>query len=526
VRNRVSGRDSQPPDGKTIEIPNQPGHNEMKNRIYFTLLLLVFSTVLNAAPAKLIINANLLSPERSGILANAWVRIDDGRITDVGTGTVNSSEYDVIDAAGAYLIPGLIDSHVHLYHATGLKRRYTKNFESLYDAYMKQQPRSFLYYGFTSVIELNAKQTANSRFESAPVHPRLFHCGPGVILSDGFMALELEGEPIGQVRPGYLIDHYAGGLVPKDADASKHTPEAVVDYVRQQGGRCVKLYYEEALWWPGGAPEFLLPSVAIVRDVVSAAHARNMPVLLHATTPDGQRFALDAGVDILVHGMWEWPDQAFDAPDPEPEYAKIARDIAVSDIGLQPTFNTIRNTASLFETMLLTDPAWEQVVPDAYLNYLRTDGQQQRKKFIAIFGPQLSEGNTDDDYRLKMTAFNSRYEKLIGSMNRDNAELLFGSDTAVGGLGWGSPPGLAGYWEMQSWVRAGISLKTLFESLTISNSRAFGLDREIGTIEAGKRADLLVLTGNPLEDVTAYNTIETVILDGKEIKRESLSARE
>jgi imidazolonepropionase-like amidohydrolase len=506
----------------------------MKYRIYFTLLLLVFSAVLSAAPAKLIINANLLSPERTAVLVNAWVRIDDGRITEVGTGTFNSSGLDVIDVAGAYLIPGLIDSHVHLYNATGLKRRYTQNFDSLYDGYIKQQPRSYLYHGFTSVIELDAKETANSRFESAADHPRLYHCGPGVILSDGYMALELEGASIEKVRPGYLIDNYANGLVPKDADSSKHTPEAVVDYVHQQGGSCIKLYYEEALWWPGGAPKFRLPSVEIVRDVVSAAHARNMPVLLHATTPDGQRFALDAGVDVLVHGMWEWPDQKFDAPIPKSEYANIARDVAISNIGLQPTFNTIRNTASLFDTDLLTDPAWEQVVSEAYLDYLRTDAQQQREKFIAMFGAQfiamfgaqLGENDTDVDYRAKMTAFNSRYEKLIGGMNKHNANLLFGTDTAVGVFGWGSPPGLAGYWEMQSWVRAGISLKTLFDSLTISNARAFGLDKEIGTIEVGKRADLLVLTGNPLQDVTAYNTIETVILGGDEIKRESLSALE
>ena len=498
----------------------------MKYRIYVTLLLITFSAVLAAAPTKLIINANLLSAERSAVLANTWVRINDGRITEIGTGTINTSGFDVIDAAGAYLIPGLIDSHVHLYHATGLKRRYTQNFEPLYKAYMKQQPRSFLYFGFTSVIELNAKLTANSRFESAPVHPRLFHCGPGVILSDGFMAWELEGAPIEKVRPGYLIDHYANGHVPKDADVSKHTPEAVVDYVRQQGGSCVKLYYEEALWWPGGAPEFRLPSVEIVRDVVSAAHARNMPVVLHATTPAGQRFALEAGVDILAHGMWEWPGQEFDAPDAKQEYANIARDIAASNIGLQPTLNTIRNTGSLFDTILLTDPAWEQVIPEAYLNYLRTDAQQQRENFIAMFGAQLGKDNTDDDYRLKMEAFISRYERLIASMNKDNARLLFGTDTAVGGFGWGSPPGLAGYWEMQSWARAGVSPRRLFEALTMSNARAFGLDKEIGTIEVGKRADLLILSRNPLEDVAAYNTIETVILGGEEIKRESLSARD
>jgi imidazolonepropionase-like amidohydrolase len=78
---------------------------------------------------------------------------------------------------------------------------------------------------------------------------------------------------------------------------------------------------------------------------------------------------------------------------------------------------------------------------------------------------------------------------------------------------------------MRAWVRAGISLRSLFESMTIANARAFGLDGEIGTIEAGKRADLLVLADNPLVDVSAYDTIKIVILGGNEIQRDSLSAQ-
>ena len=498
---------------------------KLNQKTLAALSLLICAAAFGETAPKLIVNVNLLSPERTTALPDAWVRIDNGTIAEVGTGAVDTSGFDVIDAEGGYLIPGLIDSHVHLYHATGLKRKYTDDFDALYDAYMEQQPRSFLYFGFTSVIELNADAASNSRFELAPLHPRLIHCGPGVILSDGFMALELEGAPIEEVSPGYLIDHYSGGLVPQDADARRHSPQAAVEYVSEQGGRCIKLYYEEALWWPGGAPEFRLPSVEIVRDVVTASHARGMPVVLHATTPGGHGFAVDAGVDVLAHGMWEWPDQFFDAPDPKPEYKRIAKRIADSDIRLQPTFSTIRNTASLFDPNLLSDSAWPHAVPDAYLDYLRTDAQQQREAFVAVFGSQLAQNTSLEDLPSQMAAFVSRYEKLVRDMDANDANLLFGTDTAVGGFGWASPPGLAGYWEMRAWVRAGISLRTLFESMTIANARAFGLDGEVGTIEAGKRADLLVLVENPLVDVSAYDTIKIVKLGGNEIQRDSLSAR-
>ena len=270
-----------------------------------TLLLVVLGITPCIAAPTLITNATLISPERSEPLLDAWVRFEDGIITDIGNGDVETNGLEVINAMDRYLIPGLIDSHVHLYHATGLKRSYADNFDSLYEAFMRQQPRSFLYHGFTSVIELNADKETNTRFEASKDHPRLFHCGQGVILSDGFMALELEGEPVGERYPGFLIDHYSGGIVPTTVDPEQHTPAAVVDHIRQQGGNCVKLYYEEALWWPGGAPEFRLPSVAIVRDVVAVAHALDLPVVLHTTTPKGHRFALETGIDILAHGMWE-----------------------------------------------------------------------------------------------------------------------------------------------------------------------------------------------------------------------------
>ena len=77
---------------------------------------------------------------------------------------------------------------------------------------------------------------------------------------------------------------------------------------------------------------------------------------------------------------------------------------------------------------------------------------------------------------------------------------------------------------MRTRVQAGIPLDALFHSLTIGNAQAFGLQDTIGTIEVGKRADLLILSANPLDDVSAYNKIEDVILSGALISRSSLSA--
>ena len=113
---------------------------------------------------------------------------------------------------------------------------------------------------------------------------------------------------------------------------------------------------------------------------------------------------------------------------------------------------------------------------------------------------------------------------MIKRFSDGGGRLLFGTDTAVGGFGWGSPPGLSGYLEMQSWARAGIPLRTIFKAATLDNASAFGLEDQLGTIEPGKRADLLLFADNPLTDVSAYNTIKTIIVDGLPIERQALSA--
>ncbi|MEZ5891976.1 MAG: amidohydrolase family protein [Parvularculaceae bacterium] len=472
-----------------------------------------------------IINATIVSPEREAPLKGAWVAITDGRISALGQGRPPHAEH-IIDAAGKYLIPGLIDSHVHLYHATGLKRQYTDNYKALYAAYMEQQPRSFLYFGFTTVIELNADFETNARFLSAPLRPRLFHCGQGVILSDGFMALELEPNAIEKEYPGYLIDSYRDASWPDGADPLQHTPEAAVAYVKSRAGKCVKAYYEEALWWPEDKPPaFSLPTVAILRDLAAAAHAQQMPLILHATTPDGDRVALDANVDILAHGMWEWPGQAFDAQTPKTEYQTLADEVAQSDLWLQPTFQTIRNTASMFDNAVLADARWGDAVPAAYLAYLNGDAQKQREIFLSIFGKRLAESGGGKPVSTLQRAFFRRYQSLIGGMAAKGANLLFGSDTAVGGFGWASPPGLAGLWEIEAWREAGIDRRTIFRALTMNNAKTFGLLDDLGTIEKGKYADLLLLKLNPLDDVAAYDSIDLVIANGDVVDRAALSAR-
>jgi imidazolonepropionase-like amidohydrolase len=129
-----------------------------------------------------------------------------------------------------------------------------------------------------------------------------------------------------------------------------------------------------------------------------------------------------------------------------------------------------------------------------------------------------------------VTVISAAYDRLGGSgdavtryLAENNARLLFGTDTPAAPI-YTNPPGLNGFYEMRRWIAAGVTTPRLFRAATIENARVMRLDRDIGTIEKGKRAHLLLLRANPLESVEAYNTIDAVFLGGRLIRRETLSA--
>jgi imidazolonepropionase-like amidohydrolase len=106
-------------------------------------------------------------------------------------------------------------------------------------------------------------------------------------------------------------------------------------------------------------------------------------------------------------------------------------------------------------------------------------------------------------------------------MSEAEVALIFGSDTPSG-EGIGNPPGLNGRLELQHWAEAGIPLVRILRAATLDNAVTFGLARELGSIEIGKRADLLLLVANPLESVAAYDSLEIVFLNGEPIARQAL----
>jgi len=112
---------------------------------------------------------------------------------------------------------------------------------------------------------------------------------------------------------------------------------------------------------------------------------------------------------------------------------------------------------------------------------------------------------------------------VVRYLTEHGGKLILGSDTPSSPT-YTNPPGLNGLLELYQLHQFGLGLQQLLKAATLDNAIAFGVDKQIGTVSEGKRANLLVLQANPWQTVSAYNRIEWVISNGQPIAREELSA--
>jgi hypothetical protein len=151
------------------------------------LVLLSFASSATPAADLLIEHVTVISPEQSQPLTDRNVLIRDGRIVSVGQQAVAAkADTRKVDGRGKFLTPGLMDSHVHASDSAGIPPiGDDPALVALRDAYQRQQPRSYLYFGVTQVLDLASFGDGLKRFESQRVKPDLFHCGSAPVL-DGY----------------------------------------------------------------------------------------------------------------------------------------------------------------------------------------------------------------------------------------------------------------------------------------------------------------------------------------------------
>ena len=157
-------------------------------------------------------------------------------------------------------------------------------------------------------------------------------------------------------------------------------------------------------------------------------------------------------------------------------------------------------------------------LPPAVIAYLRS-AEGERARMALLDGYRKASPAPGFEPLLKAAI--ERTQATFKVMLQDEVSLVFGSDTP-GVDGFGNPPGLNGRLEMQNWAEASAPPSLILRAATLDNAKALGLSKQLGSIEVGKRADLLLLKENPLATVSAYDSIETIFLNGEPIARETL----
>ena len=488
----------------------------MKHACFLALLTLAAT----AAPAAdlLIEHVTVISPEQSQPLTDRNVLIRDGRIVSVGQQAVAAKgDTRKIDGRGKFLTPGIMDSHVHASDSAGIPPLGNDpELVALRDAYQKQQPRSYLYFGVTQLLDLASFGEGLKRFESQPVKPDLLHCGSAPVL-DGYPTAMIPKEVRYQAFPEYVYEpaNAKEHPLPAGANEAEHTPEAVVERAAQGGAHCFKIFIEDGF---GPASNWPLMSKDTLTRIRAATRKHKMVLLAHANALDMQRIALDADVDVLAHGLWNWGEYDGQPGVPAP-IAEHLRKIHARNMGYQATLRVLPGTADMFREDTLKDPMYAKVVPPTVLAWYATEPGQWFKQIMRDGAPPSVDMKIMHGW-LKQNEQGMRALKYLNDLGHP---LLVGSDTPSAPT-YGSQPGYDTYREMRLMAQSGIPLPTIFRAATLNNAKQFGLDKDYGTVEPGKKANLLLLTGNPLESMRAWAQIEKVILHGEVIERESMAA--
>jgi hypothetical protein len=449
------------------------------------------------------------------------VLLSNGRIKKIGQNltALASDSISVIEGRDLFLAPGLIDSHTHLRGVPGMTMQQEQAFPEVAQAALKHKPLSYLYYGFTTVIDLHSDSASNSLWNAQPLRPQAYFCAAAPVM-DGYPTQFIPKQYRYHAVPNFIVDESHRDNFPSDLKFDEHSPKAVVKRIKDDGAICVKTHYESGF---GGHGQWPVPSKDLLKELVNQAHRVNLPLVLHANSQQAQQVGVDVGVDAFVHGMWTWNDNK--QTQLTPEIVNLLKGAIQQGISLQPTIQVLYGEVDIHNPDYLQQPQIKQAMPEILRQWYLSDagqlaaiqaGERPWAKSLLEKGQWQLLG-VDAIKRVLTTA------NYIAK--RQPQLMLFGSDTPSD-LTYANPTGLNGNLELLRWRQAGISALTRFQAATINNAKFFGLENEIGSVHEGKRADLLLLEQDPRINNDAFNNINTVFVNGVAHSPSSLSANQ
>ncbi len=423
------------------------------------------------------LHANVIPMDEERVLRDHTVVVADGNIVAIGpTSAVKLPRGMLrVDAKGRYLLPALADMHVHL-----LGEAWNVMLRPEVQSASKDIPFERFFFPFLA-NGVTMVQSMSATPEEIRLRDRINRgelLGPRLILAP-------------------MIDGPKKAWPPPIATWVA-TPAEARDAVRRakhDGYDKIKVY------------SFL--SKECYDAIISTAGELQMDVIGHIPMSVSLDYILDAGQKLIAHSE-EVAKHAGGNHDAE-HIAGIARKMAARGVWMTPTLVTTRSILELF-----ADPDRLLARPEAA--YFRHPMQQGVWTFLTenLYRPIPAE------MREKIrTNFETFQRPLTTAFHDRGGKLMTGTDALFPGL----VPGFALQRELEELVGVGL---TPFEALRTSTTAPFeylGESERAGTIEVGKQTDLLLLDGNPLEDVSAASRIAGVLIRGRWIGREEIHER-
>ncbi len=446
-------------------------------------------TATGSPPATALVGATLIAGTGAPPVDDAVVIVEGERIACAGHRDDCTVPADalVVDLSGMWITPGIVDAHVHFSQTAWADARPDSidvgpihPFAAV-QAEQRTNPgryfRAYLCAGVTAVFDVGGfpwTWDLRSRAEDDPLAPHVAAAGPLVSqVSPPQLALPAEQEFIN------LRDSESG--------------RAGVRYLAANGSDAVKVWFIQP-------SEEMRPEIdARVMAVGEEAQRQGVPLIVHATELREAKVAVRAGAHLLVHSVEDKPV--------DEEFIQMLKDRGVI---YTPTLTVRDGYIRMYDAAYTGQPP--PAVDDP--NRCVDTGTLEKIAASAEVGEYISPERRDptryEQYKARVSAGHDIMARNLEALYEAGVTIALGTDA-------GNPLTVAGpsvYAEMEAMQAAGMPPTAVLEAATRNGALAMGRGQDIGTVEHGKIADLLVLGADPTADVANFRLLEAVVRGG------------
>ncbi len=455
------------------------------------LLLCTVSYLPIISQTILIENINIIDVENGKIKEQQYLLIEKKKISSITSKKIIPQEKNkctIIDGTGKFMIPGMIDTHIHFFQTGGLYTRpdaidLTKvvPYEDEIQFAKNMVPDSFRRYlrlGITSIMDVGGPfYNFIIRDSIAKNHPspNVFVTGPLFSPYQPEAFSDLDDVPIAKMTTKEEATKLFNKMLP-------HAP----DFIK--------------IWYIATETNPAEENYELVAHIAKLCRNHGLKLTVHATQLNTAKLAVEAGADILVHSI---EDQVIDDI-----FLNILKEKNVTYI---PTLIVSNNYIKTFLSETKVHPQ------DLRFGNARVLGSLSDIKHISeTLIPDRIKNLRNNNERRQQAKIRYKKDDSIMAINLKKLQqkgVNIATGTDAGNIG--TLHASSYIQEMETMQEMGMSIPDIIKSSTINAAKAFGIDNTIGSIHEGKLADLVILGKNPLEGLKNLNSIEKVIKSGQ-----------